>query len=162
MSNREIKERRQKLIAKGLGCHWCGRPVKEYENKGSNPPDDQATIDHLFDKYNPHRKTPNHNQERRWVLSCYRCNNDRNKLRQQQLPKELLTSLKEMGVQRTRDKKANRVRWQLREKSDGFYYWQHYKGYWIKTITNREPGTVSRPDAYKSLNEAKQGATIHV
>lgn len=42
--------------------------------------DNRATIDHLFERDNPARANGKGGKERRKVLACFRCNNDRSSL----------------------------------------------------------------------------------
>lgn len=55
-------------------CYWCGILVKDYNYKqlSTKPPDDEATIDHLFSRYFRKR-----GEAVRKLLSCYKCNSKR-------------------------------------------------------------------------------------
>lgn len=95
LKNREL---RAILVAKDPHCYWCRRLVnndyaiaKRNIHKGEHYPDDMATIDHLYDRFDPvnrYRVYPNWENK---VLSCFRCNIDRAKERMKQLPKTFLT-----------------------------------------------------------------------
>jgi hypothetical protein len=77
------KPRRDKLFNRHPYCHWCGIKVVHpnvYMKKGalkSGSPDDMATLDHLDHRSSGNRGKTMHSQERRTVLSCYKCNHDR-------------------------------------------------------------------------------------
>jgi hypothetical protein len=57
---------------------------------GGKLPDNGATIDHLFTKLDPERYQPPKPGERRLVLCCWKCNNDRAAQRNAMLSKEEL------------------------------------------------------------------------
>jgi len=75
MSSDSVKKRRKNLMRVNPHCYWCGVEVVDGLRKGGTIPDNFATVDHLFDRvFDIHR---------RWnpfslVLSCYRCNFQRN------------------------------------------------------------------------------------
>lgn len=88
----KTKRRRQILFEMDPHCYWCGVEV-------FMPPDGSrrlkgktchrvATLDHLRSRWHPQRAEPNPMREERTVLSCWKCNNDRNTEEQLALPKE--------------------------------------------------------------------------
>ena len=76
--NKLIKESCQKHGTSR--CFWCECELVKYPlEKGETLPHNYATIDHLYSKLHPLRKTyPT--GERRLVLSCHKCNDERNEL----------------------------------------------------------------------------------
>ena len=68
-------------------CNWCKkdtillmRAPSQIRGVGKvRPREDEATIDHLFSRYNPDRQTPNLKNEKRLVLACWQCNQNRGK-----------------------------------------------------------------------------------
>jgi hypothetical protein len=56
----------------------------------SQMPPTLATIDHLRDRLHPDRNVETKNQEQRWVLACWKCNNDRGQQRVAEQPIEEL------------------------------------------------------------------------
>lgn len=73
-NNRTLRNKRRRLLARDPHCFWCGCLVVETLSRSSN----QATIDHLYSRLNPHR--PKRHSEGRavlHVLACYACNNSR-------------------------------------------------------------------------------------
>lgn len=50
--------------------------------------DNTCTLEHLRTRYNPNRYLPNHNQEERTVLCCNKCNHERGKKEELQVPLE--------------------------------------------------------------------------
>ena len=68
-------EKRQALyIRQGGLCRWCGRPMMAVERVLQDNPR-ACTLDHLFQRYFPQRKTEN-----RIVAACYQCNQIRGRL----------------------------------------------------------------------------------
>jgi hypothetical protein len=79
-SSRWKRRRRRELFAEQQGkCYWCDRPCREVTK--SRLPDDAATLDHLFDRFDPRRHMPPQGQKR-YVMACHRCNHDRGTARQ--------------------------------------------------------------------------------
>lgn len=73
-----LHKQKIKLHKQNPRCYWCQTPTILYEPKqGEKTPDNMATIDHLFDRFHPERKTPNHKKLIKRVLACHRCNNKR-------------------------------------------------------------------------------------
>lgn len=71
-----MSNRRLKLWNQDPKCHWCHVQTRIYPLKlGESPTSDFATIDHIYSRLDPRRKD-NHSD---CVLSCLKCNIDRNK-----------------------------------------------------------------------------------
>jgi hypothetical protein len=90
MSNhRRLKRQRYRLWLADPHCCYCGvkttLPSKHW--KGPMSPN-VATIDHLRPRHHPGRLEPAKNQEVRRVLSCWKCNNERDQRESSELPKE--------------------------------------------------------------------------
>lgn len=87
-----LARRRMKLWLEDDRCRFCRKPTilaqfSTAEVVARNR-DRTATIEHLDSRYNPNRgKSEN---EERTTLACWRCNNDRNKIEQESIPKEIL------------------------------------------------------------------------
>lgn len=82
------------MIARDPHCFWCGCFVREYNlpaiKKGTFYPDNMATVEHLFDRFEPEKRYkvyPNHEDK---VLACFKCNSARGKLKVKSLPKDYL------------------------------------------------------------------------
>ena len=90
-SNR-LARRRLKLWLEDDRCRFCRKPtlLPQFCTKEviARNRDRMATIEHLDSRYNPNRgKSDN---EERTTLACWRCNNDRNKIEQESIPKKIL------------------------------------------------------------------------
>lgn len=68
------KELRRQLWAEDPKCHWCGIETQWPEIKGGSLPDDAATLDHLYTKYEMEKRKSEGNP---FVLACNKCNHDR-------------------------------------------------------------------------------------
>lgn len=92
-------------------CHWCECPTiimpQVSKMKKGKPPENAATIDHLRSRYHPGRQEPA-NGEKRLVLSCWRCNQERNRQEEIQLGNEELTRRQKEGM-RVKKEKLNQV-----------------------------------------------------
>ena len=65
------------LLAIDPHCYWCKCAVSKYPlSKHQKTPDNYATLDHMFSRYNSMRGKTN-NGIRVNVLACYKCNLDR-------------------------------------------------------------------------------------
>lgn len=64
---------RESLYRRNPHCYWCGMATVFLREKPIRDAD-TATVDHLYSKLHPRRKT-----DRRIVLACYGCNNERSK-----------------------------------------------------------------------------------
>jgi hypothetical protein len=68
------KEFRRKLWLENPLCHWCGIETIWIELKnGGKLPDDAATIDHLYTRYELEKRQEMGNPR---VLACNKCNHD--------------------------------------------------------------------------------------
>lgn len=83
-----LKRQRLRLFKLDPHCHWCGIRLVYWEKKKGQPPLDSATIDHLRPKHHPQRHEPARDREIRRVLSCWKCNNERDNRERKLLPKE--------------------------------------------------------------------------
>lgn len=79
-----IKELRGQLMDKHPFCYWCGGKVKSYPEfynnemkKGFKWPEDMATIDHLFSRWEPEKRYQAYLKSEDKVLACFRCNSER-------------------------------------------------------------------------------------
>jgi hypothetical protein len=70
-----LKRRRANLFRADPHCYWCGREVINIKLKRhQHPPENLATIDHLISRYDDRRGKVVGVR----VLSCWKCNHDRN------------------------------------------------------------------------------------
>jgi hypothetical protein len=87
--SKSLRKQRTRLWLINPYCYWCGvktiLPSKYW--KGPTAPN-VATIDHLRPRHHPLRREPAKNQEVRRVLSCFKCNNDRDREELAKLPRE--------------------------------------------------------------------------
>ncbi len=75
-----LAKQRIKLWNENPNCYYCGcLTVLVTDRNGGKALDNEATIEHLYSRINPLRYTPNLNHEKRRVLSCYKCNNNKSK-----------------------------------------------------------------------------------
>lgn len=72
--NRKLK---LQLWKENPHCHWCGRLTQVTNIRNGVLPEDAATVDHLFSRYNVKRWLHHRHDEPTKVLSCYKCNHDR-------------------------------------------------------------------------------------
>lgn len=78
---RDIKKRRTRLYVESNGlCNYCGTKTEFPKGEENDGTPTLATIDHLYSRFNPYRWTPNLSNEKRHVLSCFRCNQMRARL----------------------------------------------------------------------------------
>lgn len=78
---RDVRRRR---FAENPNCHWCGEPMLLIERWPGQRPKirshpDEATIDHLDERWSGRRKQWNHGEGRRTVLAHLRCNGERDR-----------------------------------------------------------------------------------
>lgn len=69
-------------------CVYCGVVTIFDRPEGKASPPNLATIDHLRPRHHPGRREPIKPGEVRHVLSCWKCNNDRDKRELREKPKE--------------------------------------------------------------------------
>jgi 5-methylcytosine-specific restriction endonuclease McrA len=93
------RERRTKMWARDPRCHWCGIVTIEPPpgDKRKHFADNEATIDHLRPRGDPTRRIPPRNGERRLVVACRKCNNERDR---NQWPKEKRRAMTLQGKRR--------------------------------------------------------------
>lgn len=78
--------KRQKLFKAQDGeGHYCHKPMQIEVQSGGRLPNNYATIEHLRDRFDPTRNEPNHQQDKRIVLACNKCNNDRGREREKEM-----------------------------------------------------------------------------
>ena len=69
-------------------CFWCGEEVEYFENRMVFQPNNMATVDHLFSNTDGRRKWYKKNHiPSPIVLSCYRCNHERDRLEPEEFGK---------------------------------------------------------------------------
>jgi hypothetical protein len=76
-SNRETK---LKLFAEDSKCYYCRCEMALTEPNAKSLPPNAATIEHRISRYNPSRWRKKRPNEKRRVLACYKCNQDRSAL----------------------------------------------------------------------------------
>lgn len=76
-SNREVKLR---LFAENPYCYYCDCLMVLTPPDARTLPDNAATIEHRISRYNPARWRKKRKNERRRVLACYKCNQERSNL----------------------------------------------------------------------------------
>jgi hypothetical protein len=88
MSKKKLPKQRRRLWETNPHCHWCGIKTVWYaEARGGAAPPDAATLDHLHPRHHPDRLMPADGALRH-VLSCSKCNNERDTRERAALPKE--------------------------------------------------------------------------
>ena len=77
-------------------CFYCGclteMPLSGVNFK-SPPPNNTATRDHVFSRFDPRRHDPDNPHRGKMVLCCYGCNQKRNDVEQRRVPIKLRTAL---------------------------------------------------------------------
>lgn len=117
MGTHSLRRRRVNLWNKENGkCFWCGcdtiLPPQGISSRTKREiPDNEATIDHLRTRFDENRQEPGNGQETRTVLSCRKCNNDRGKEREMQVPIEERKRRSQLG--RREDRKNDGQNQQL-------------------------------------------------
>ena len=86
------KKKREKLWKENEGkCCYCNiLTVLPTEKNANFFPDNLATLDHLINKLEKNRKTPNRSNQNRVVLACRNCNHARGKFDEFRLMKNFL------------------------------------------------------------------------
>lgn len=89
-----LRRQRYLMWKKDPRCYWCGiRTIPPSWFETMKPDlrqklrDKMATIDHLRPRHHPARGEPANGDVRR-VLSCHKCNNDRDRIELSRLPRE--------------------------------------------------------------------------
>lgn len=87
-----IRNKKLREWNKDPHCRYCGvlTVLRVYKEDSKEIKDRLATIDHTNSRWNPNRQKPNNGREVRRVLSCHKCNHERNVKEMKQLPKEVL------------------------------------------------------------------------
>lgn len=105
-----IKKRRVKnkvhvkrLMNENPHCYYCRIECKYYPEfrtgnlkRGQSYPHDMATLEHLFDRYDPIKRYRVYENDEDKVLACYKCNYSRSQQRTDSMPKEYLERRKEL------------------------------------------------------------------
>ena len=86
MSTESKRRRLRNLLKSDPHCFWCGYEVV-FDNRKNKDIPNMATLDHLISKNSKYYKQGKRN---RLVLSCYDCNQERQKKELLALPKEEL------------------------------------------------------------------------
>lgn len=86
--SKNFQRQRKALWSRDPHCHWCGVLTALPTPGGSPKAKNEATIDHLRPRHHPGRLEPAKNQEVRRVLSCWKCNNERDQRESAALPKQ--------------------------------------------------------------------------
>ena len=99
---RNVKRRRRKLWLQDPTCRFCGILTILPEDLPPNSvKNTKATIEHLDSRYNPMRgayQGMSGKIAERCTLACWKCNNDRNKVEQEQVPIEELRKRSGRGL----------------------------------------------------------------
>lgn len=74
MSLRTLK---LKLFEDNPHCFHCGKPTILTNITSGKLPPNAATIDHIISRYNPNRWVKKKQGQRRKVLACFKCNQER-------------------------------------------------------------------------------------
>ena len=125
LSSKEIKEYlyykkllggnkgiRRALMEKDPHCIYCAVEVKEYNLlPHQKMPDDQATIDHLYEKYDK-RRYENFGFNNK-VLSCAKCNHDRDLQKYGNLPKDFLRKRNNLSLTRKKGERRDIMFYEL-------------------------------------------------
>jgi hypothetical protein len=69
----KTRELRRKLWLEDPHCHWCGIITRWLSPEGGKLPEDAATIDHLYTRYEMEKRKEMGNP---CVLACNKCNHD--------------------------------------------------------------------------------------
>lgn len=89
---------RQELIKKQPNCYWCGCKLKLYPEiygnthppKGFYAPDDMATIEHLYSRWDLENRYKIYENDEDKVLACFKCNHARSDAENKKIPNELM------------------------------------------------------------------------
>lgn len=95
---RDYKSFREKKIGENPFCHYCKEKMKLYDGylmrnlkKGERFPDDMATVEHLFDRFDMENRYKIYENDEDKVLACYKCNSERARERTKKIPRSLMT-----------------------------------------------------------------------
>jgi hypothetical protein len=78
MSRQRTKKIRHRLFKENPFCFWCGKETLLLDREGGSAHADEATLEHLFDKFDERRYQEGGNKV---VIACYLCNFNRGKQR---------------------------------------------------------------------------------
>jgi hypothetical protein len=101
-----------KLMKIDPHCYYCGIGLIWYKTTGNEKlPHNFATIEHLYDKYEPEKRREFHKKcQSQTVISCFRCNQKRGEERTKMIPIEqrkvrekILQERKRLGLTTPRD-----------------------------------------------------------
>ena len=99
------KQFRANLMLKNPYCHWCKvllddspEAHKKYWPNGEHPPNNAATVEHIFDKFD-YRRYLYHRDEFK-VLDCRKCNLARSELHVKNMPRDVLEKRKKLLLER--------------------------------------------------------------
>lgn len=106
--NRKIllRDLRIRLMEQHPFCYWCKQQVYEHPdtkrnlNKGERYPDNMATIDHLYSRFNPEKRYQVYKDHEDKVLACYACNTKRSEEEVKKLPKSYLKQIEKLAHER--------------------------------------------------------------
>lgn len=88
---KRLKKQRLAIWKYDPHCYWCGvktiLPSKHWKGPTAS---NVATIDHLRPRHHPGRLEPCNGREFRRVLSCFKCNNERDRIEHEMMPREKL------------------------------------------------------------------------
>lgn len=78
MSRRSNRKLRIKLHEKDPMCYYCGKyTVLSTHKKHAKEVPNLATLEHLRTRFDANRSEPNYTNERRIVLACKKCNQEK-------------------------------------------------------------------------------------
>ena len=72
----KLRKQLVKMWNENPHCHWC-KKLTTLDHQGGRQEPDRATIDHLYSRLDPRRKSVNRTMEKRRLLACYECNQRR-------------------------------------------------------------------------------------
>ena len=83
-----MRERKLRLFESNPHCYYCGKLTTiDIPKDGEKNPDNMATIDHIYSKFDVRRYEPSYKDcSVKTVLSCRKCNDSRAHLEEQQIP----------------------------------------------------------------------------
>lgn len=91
-NGKKYKEQRNRMAERqGWLCFFCQQPMIQVPENIAQlkvPPPNMVTFEHIHSRYNPERGK--HGGEKVNVASCVKCNNERNREEEKQLPIEEL------------------------------------------------------------------------
>lgn len=76
-SSKKLKNQLLQMWNENPYCHWCGRLTTLDGRSEQKILPETATLDHLYSRFDPRRKEINRSMEKRRLLACYECNQQR-------------------------------------------------------------------------------------